>query len=145
MRSPLDRLRHALSFEILALVLVVPLAALLMGVHMQDMGVVGVVSATLATLWNMVYNWLFDHALRRLTGTTLKRPRTRVLHAILFEAGLLLVLMPFIAWYLQISLLAAFLLDAGLAGFYLAYAFGFNWAYDRLFPLPEWQNAAPAD
>lgn len=140
MRSPLDRLRHALSFEIIALLLVVPVAALLMGLPMQDMGVVGVVSATLATLWNMVYNWLFDHALRRLTGTTRKTPRLRILHAILFEGGLLLVLMPFIAWYLQISLIAAFLLDAGLAGFYLFYAFGFNWAYDRLFPLPEWQK-----
>jgi uncharacterized membrane protein len=145
MRTPLDRLRHALSFEILALLLVVPLAALAMGQPVQDMGVVGVVSATLATLWNMVFNWLFDHALRSLTGTTQKRPRVRILHAILFEAGLLLVLMPFIAWYLQISLLAAFLLDAGLAAFYLVYAFGFNWAYDRLFPLPEWQNAMPAD
>lgn len=141
MRSPLDRLRHALSFEIIALLLVVPLAALLMGLPMQDMGVVGVVSATLATLWNMVYNWLFDHALRRLTGTTRKTPRIRVLHAILFEGGLLLVLIPFIAWYLQIGLIPAFLLDAGLAGFYLLYAFAFNWAYDRLFPLPDWQKA----
>ena len=141
MRSPLDRLRHALSFEIIALLLVVPLAALLMGLPMQDMGVVGVVSATLATLWNMVYNWLFDHGLRRLTGTTRKTPRIRFLHAILFEGGLLLVLIPFIAWYLQIGLIPAFLLDAGLAGFYLLYAFAFNWAYDWLFPLPDWQKA----
>ncbi|MFN6986918.1 MAG: chlorhexidine efflux transporter, partial [Rhizobium oryzihabitans] len=24
--------------------------------------------------------------------------------------------------------------------FYVVYAFVFNWSYDRLFPLPEWQS-----
>ncbi|MCB1340583.1 MAG: PACE efflux transporter [Pseudooceanicola sp.] len=138
MRSPLDRLRHALSFEVIALLLVIPLGALVFHKPMHDIGVVGVVSATLATLWNMAYNDGFDRALRRLAGTTLKSPRTRVLHAVLFEAGLLVVLLPFIAWYLGITLWQAFVMDLSFAAFYLVYALGFNWAYDRLFPLPEW-------
>lgn len=141
MRSPLDRLRHALSFEIIALLLFVPLGALAFHVPMQDIGVVGVVSATLATLWNMVYNYAFDLALRRLTGTTRKTGRARLLHAVLFELGLLVVLMPFIAWYLGVSLWRALVMDMSFALFYMLYALVFNWAYDRLFPLPEW--AAP--
>lgn len=139
MRSPLDRLRHALCFEIIGLALLTPLGAFLFGVPIKDMGVVALVGATLATVWNYLYNWGFDHALQRLTGTTLKTFRARLLHAVLFEAGLLAALLPFIAWYLGIGLWAAFVMDLGVAGFYLVYAFAFNWAYDRLFPLPEWQ------
>ncbi|KPQ06697.1 MAG: membrane protein [Rhodobacteraceae bacterium HLUCCA12] len=142
MRSPLDRLRHAISFEILGLLLLAPLGALVYGVPVSDMGVVGLVGATLATVWNYLYNWMFDHAMMRLTGTTLKRPATRVVHALLFEGGLLAALLPFIAWYMQMGLWAAFVMDLGVAGFYLVYAFVFNWGYDRLFPLPEWAATA---
>lgn len=142
MRSPLDRLRHALSFEIIALLLVVPLGAAVFHMPMQDIGVVGIVSATLATLWNMIYNYAFDVALRRLSGTTQKSAPLRLVHALLFEAGLLIVLMPFFAWYLGISLWQAFVMDVSFALFYLIYAFGFNWAYDKVFPLPEWSAGA---
>lgn len=140
MRSPLDRLRHALIFEILALALIVPLGAVAFGIPMHDFGVVGLVSATLATLWNIVYNYAFDVALRHLTDTTKKTGVIRVLHAVLFEIGLLAVLMPFIAWYLGISLWQALVMDLTLALFYIIYALGFNWAYDRVFPLPEWSR-----
>jgi uncharacterized membrane protein len=58
-----------------------------------------------------------------------------VLHAVLFEGGLLLLLVPFIAWYLQFSLRDALVMDLTLAAFYLVYAFAFNWAYDAVFPL----------
>ena len=138
MRSALDRLRHALSFEIIALILVIPAGAILFDVPLHDFGVVGIVSATLATLWNLGYNVLFDLALQRLTGTTLKSRIVRVLHALAFEAGLLMVLLPFIAWYLGISLWDAFVLDIALAAFYIVYAYVFNLIYDTLFPLPEW-------
>ena len=145
MRSPLDRLRHALSFEIIALLIVVPLGAALFHMPVHDIGVVGVVSATLATLWNLVYNYAFDRVLRRLTGTTAKTPRQRLVHAVLFEVGLLIVLLPFMAWYLGISLWQALVMDLGFAAFYMGYALVFNWAYDRLFPLPEWTGQAAAD
>ena len=29
------------------------------------------------------------------------------------------------------------MMDLGFAGFYLVYAFVFNWAYDVVFPIPE--------
>ncbi|MFN3954953.1 MAG: PACE efflux transporter [Pararhodobacter sp.] len=140
MRSTLDRIRHALAFEIIGLALLAPLGAWIYGVPMSDMGVVGLVGASVATLWNYVYNLGFDHAMQRLRGSTLKTWRLRVLHAVVFEAGLLAALLPFIVWYLQIGLWQAFLMDLGVAGFYLVYAFAFNLAYDRLFPLPQWQG-----
>ena len=140
MRSAFDRLRHAISFEIIALILVIPAGAILFNVPLHDFGVVGIVSATLATLWNLGYNVLFDLALQRLTGTTLKSRIVRVLHALAFEAGLLMVLLPFIAWYLGISLWDAFVLDIALAAFYLVYSYVFNLIYDTLFPLREWSQ-----
>lgn len=138
MRTTRDRIRHAISFELIGLALVTPLGAWAFGMPVADIGVVGVGAATLATLWNYLYNLGFDALMQRLTGGTRKSVPVRILHAVLFEAGLLVVLMPLIAWYLGISLLQAFLMDVSFALFYLLYAFAFNWAYDRVFPLPEW-------
>ena len=96
----------------------------------------------IATLWNLVYNYLFDLGMTRVLGTTAKSAAMRVFHAVLFEAGLLCLLLPFIAVYLGISLWAALAMDISFALFYMVYAFVFNWAYDRLFPLAEWQIQA---
>ena len=142
MRSPLDRLRHALSFEVIALLIVVPFGAVVFDKPLHDIGIVGVVSATLATGWNFAYNTVFDIALHRMTGSTLKSLRARILHAVTFEVGLLIVLLPFIAWYLGVTLWQALVMDLAFAAFYVVYAFVFNLAYDRLFPLPEWSANA---
>ncbi len=143
MRSISDRIRHAISFEIIGLALVTPLGAFAFGMPIADIGVVGVVSATIATGWNYLYNLGFDHVMQRMTGGTKKSMPVRVLHAVLFEGGLLLALLPLIAWYLDVSLLQAFMMDVSFALFYLVYAFVFNLAYDRIFPLPDWQETAP--
>ena len=145
MRTLADRIRHAISFEVIALMLVIPLASFVFHQPMHDIGVISVVSATIAMLWNVAYNFLFDLWLKRTTGNTLKSRRVRVLHAVLFEAGLLIALMPFIAWYLSITLAQAFVMDVSFALFYMAYAFAFNWAYDWMFPLAEWKQAAAQD
>lgn len=136
MRTPSDRIRHAVSFELIGLLLVTPLGALAFGMPMHEIGVVGIVGATIATLWNYVFNLIFDHALLRITGALRKSLALRVFHAVLFEIGLLAVLLPFIAWYLGISLVQAFVMDLSFALFYLVYAFAFNWAYDAVFPVP---------
>jgi len=141
MRTTRDRIRHAISFEVIGLAIVTPLAAWAFDKPLHDMGIVGFVSATLATGWNYLYNLMFDHAMQRIRGSTLKTTPIRLLHTVMFEAGLLVVLLPFIAWYLSIGLWEAFLMDISFAIFYMVYAFVFNWAYDRLFPLPEWKNA----
>ncbi len=143
MRNRSDRIRHAISFELIGLILVTPLGAAVFHVPLAELGLVTLVSATLATGWNYGYNVIFDHALVRLTGRIAKSLATRVLHAVLFEAGLLMILMPFIAWYLGVGLLVAFWMDLGFSLFYLVYAFVFNWGYDRVFPVPQRFGPAP--
>ncbi|MCL4676173.1 MAG: PACE efflux transporter [Pararhodobacter sp.] len=144
MRTTKDRIRHALSFEIIGLALVTPLGAVAFDSPLDAIGVVAVAGATLATAWNYLYNLGFDHLMQRWRGHTRKTPLLRVFHAILFEAGLLIVLLPFIAWYLNLALIDALLMDISFAAFYLVYAFAFNWAYDLVFPLPAARrNRAP--
>lgn len=142
MRSTRDRIRHAILFEVIGLALIIPLGSLVLGLHGADMGVIGLGSAMAATAWNYVYNLGFDHAMQRLAGHTRKGLGLRVAHAVLFEAGLMLVLLPPIAWYLGISLAQAFVMDLAIVAFYLVYTFAFNLAYDRVFPLPAWTPAA---
>lgn len=144
MRTTRDRIRHAVSFEIIGLILVTPLGAWAFGMPMHDIGIVAFVSATIATLWNYLYNLGFDRIMQRVRGSTKKTGPIRVLHAVLFEAGLLVALMPLIAWYLGIGLWEAFVMDVAFALFYMGYAFVFNWAYDHLFPLPEWRKLEAA-
>ncbi|MEM5472348.1 PACE efflux transporter [Hoeflea sp. AS60] len=136
MRTTGDRIRHALSFEIIALVLITPLGAWVFGLSLDTIGVVAVVSATIATGWNYLYNLIFDHALLKITGDPRKSVAMRIFHTLLFEGGLLLILLPFISWYLGVSLIEAFLMDVSFAGSYLIYTFIFNWAYDLVFPVP---------
>lgn len=136
MRATKDRIRHAISFEVIALLIVAPAGAWAFDKPLLDIGVVGIVSATTATVWNYIYNLLFDHAMLRIVGTVHKTLPQRILHTVLFEGGLLIVLLPFIAWYLGIGLLEAFYLDVSFTLFYLVYTFVFNWLYDLIFPIP---------
>ncbi len=136
MRDTRDRIRHVLTFEVVALAIVIPLASAVFGMSMGDSGVVTVVSAVVATTWNYLYNLLFDRALLRLRGDVRKTLALRVVHTLLFEAGLLIVLLPFFAWYLGISLLQALVMDLSFSAFFMVYAFFFNWAYDLVFPIP---------
>jgi uncharacterized membrane protein len=136
MRPFRDRVRHALLFEAVALAIFIPGSALLFGQPVSHMGVIGIVSATVATLWNFVFNVGFDRAMLRLRGSVHKTMALRVAHTFLFEAGLVALLVPMIAWYLDIGLWAALLMDIAIVTFYLVYGFLFNIAYDRVFPVP---------
>lgn len=140
MRTTADRIRHAISFELIGILIATPLGAFVFNLHAGDSAVIVIGSATVAMLWNYVYNLGFDHALRALGRSTEKTLVQRIGHAVLFEIGLLLMLMPLIALYLGITLWEALVMDLAFALFYMGYALVFNWAYDRLFPLPEWRK-----
>ncbi|MCS3450780.1 MULTISPECIES: PACE efflux transporter [Bradyrhizobium] len=137
MRSFSDRVRHAVLFELIGIAIFTPAAAWLFNQPVAHMGVIGIVSATVATVWNLLFNLGFDHALVRVTGRIAKTMPIRVAHAMLFEAGLIVLLIPFVAWYLGVSLWAALMMDISIVAFYLVYAFAFNIAYDRVFPVRE--------
>jgi uncharacterized membrane protein len=142
MRSPWDRLRHAISFELGGLGLISPLGAWAFSMPVADITVVRIACAIIATLWTYLYNLAFDAILQRITGGIGKSIPVRVLHAVLFEVGLLAMLTPLMAWYLGISLIHAFVMDIAFALVFIAYTFVFNWAYDRIFSVSAWQEPA---
>ena len=61
--------------------------------------------------------------------------RLRCLHAALFEGGLLLLTLPVIVLWSGLGWMEALIADIGLALAYTGYAFVFNLAYDRWFPI----------
>lgn len=136
MRTTRDRIRHAICFEVIGLFAFTIFGMVVFGHSVDEMGVLAIVGATMAMAWNYLYNLAFDHAKLRLTGTVAKTVRVRVLHSILFELSLMLVLLPFIMWYLGLGPIEAIVLDAGYAMFFVCYAFVFNWGYDIVFPIP---------
>ncbi|WP_312204398.1 chlorhexidine efflux transporter, partial [Mixta calida] len=59
-RSLKERLLHATGFEALAIMIVSPLAAILMNKPLFQMGAVALALSTIAMVWNIIYNALFD-------------------------------------------------------------------------------------
>lgn len=92
-------------------------------------------SSIIAAAWNLIYNTLFERweAKQAKRGRSLLR---RIAHAAGFEGGLVIMLVPLFAWWLELSLWNAFVLDLGLIIFFLAYTFIFNLVFDRIFGLP---------
>jgi uncharacterized membrane protein len=90
---------------------------------------------TLALAWNYAFNAAFEawEARQTIRGRSWRR---RLIHAALFEAGLMALLVPFLAWWLGITLLQAFLADLGLLLFFALYTPLFTLAFDRVFGLP---------
>ncbi len=129
-RSVAERAFHAVLFEVLAIGISAPLASWLTGHSISSMGLLTAAIATMAVAWNMLYNWLFDRLQRRWGFE--RTLWVRAAHACGFELGLILAAIPFAAWWLDVSLWHALLLDIGLVLFYLPYAFFFNLAYDTL-------------
>lgn len=101
-----------------------------------------VITAVAAMLWNMAFNSAFEAWERRQPDRT-RTLRRRVAHAIGFEGGLVLMTVPLIAWWLQMTWWEALLADLGLVVFFLVYTFAFNWAFDRVFGLPHEVHQAP--
>lgn len=116
--------------------------ALMSGQGVGHSGVLAVIASVIAILWNLVFNALFERweARQAVRGRGLAR---RIAHAIGFEGGLVAFLVPTIAWWLDISLWQALVMDLGLVVFFLVYTFVFNWAFDAVFGLPAAAQGAP--
>ncbi|MFY8117150.1 MAG: PACE efflux transporter [Roseateles sp.] len=129
------KLVYVSLYELFAVALTSAGLTLLAGSSPGHAGIAAVASSAIALVWNLVYTHLFEawEARQATRGRNLRR---RVAHAVGFEGGLVVMLVPLFAWWLDISLWQALLLDFGLIVFFLVYTFVFNLAFDRLFGLP---------
>lgn len=129
-KSLRERALHALLFEVIGVLVFAPGLAWVLGQSLGKMGAMTVMISTIAMLWNMLFNAAFDR-LRARFGFAMSL-KVRALHALSFESGLIVAVVPLAAWWLSISLLEAFVLDIGLLLLFLPYTLLFNLAYDHL-------------
>ena len=135
MQGAWRRVLYVALYELIAIGVVTLALGLLTEHGWGSSGGLAVGSSLIAVLWNLVFNQFFERWERR-QPTRGRSPARRVAHAIGFEGGLLLWLVPFIAWWLGVSLWHALLMDLGLLLFFLVYTFVFTWVFDRVFGLP---------
>lgn len=141
-KSIKERFLHSLAFELIAIAICAPLGAWLLGYSLAHIGLLTLMISLVAMIWNMVFNSLFDRAQRRMGFE--RTLVARGVHAVIFEIGLLLVVVPLAAWWLGIGLWEAFVLDIGIALFFLPYTFIFNWSYDHIRALMVARREAQA-
>ena len=124
------RIVHALSYEIILLVIIALALSFIFEMPLEVTGVLGIFMAVTSVIWNMVFNHYFEkfeakHQLKRTV-------RVRILHAIGFEGGLMLATIPMVAYAMNMSLWQAIVLDFSLTLCILVYTFIFQWCYDLI-------------
>ena len=134
LQGPRRRVLFVTLYEAIA-ILVSSLLFMAIGQGAGASGAMAVVASTLAILWNVSFNHLFEkwEARQVIKGRSMLR---RVVHAVGFEGGLALMLIPLMAWWFDVGLWQATVMEAGLLLFFLVYTYAFNWAFDRVFGLP---------
>lgn len=142
MSATLRRVIYVLSYELIAVTLTT-VGLWVIGYSGSHSTMVAVVSSATALVWNYLFNLIFEAWERRQTSSQ-RTLRRRIAHALGFEGGLVVILVPLLALILQVSLLDALVLEAGLLIFFLVYTFIFAWAFDRIVPpvQQEMQQAA---
>lgn len=121
---------HALSYEVILLVIIALALSYVFEMPMQVTGGLGIAMAVTSVLWNMLFNHYFEkfEAKRQLHRTF----KIRILHAIGFEGGLMLATIPMVAYALEISMLQAILIDLLMTLSILLYTFIFQYCYDHI-------------
>ncbi|PAU43731.1 Na(+)-translocating NADH-quinone reductase subunit E [Klebsiella pneumoniae] len=124
-----ERVIHAITFEGLATLILAPTAAWLMQRSVVEMGGLSILLATLAMVWNIIYNAAFD----RLWPVSRfpRQLKVRALHA-LVRNRIVIIGVTMVAIVLGVSLLQAFMLEIGFMLFFLPYTMAFNWVWDTL-------------
>ena len=129
------RVLQALLYEAVAISVVGPVLS--MGFDKSTASTFGlaVVMSGIALTWNYGFNWFFERweSRQALRGRSFFR---RLAHGAGFEGGLVIILLPVMSLWLDISLIAALLANLGLLAFFFFYAIAFTWSFDRVFGLP---------
>ncbi|WP_285759820.1 PACE efflux transporter [Nocardiopsis ansamitocini] len=124
------------GYEILGLAVGTVVMTLLTGESPATTGPLALMLTGVATVWNLAFNYLFEAWERHQRDRT-RTVRRRVLHAVGFQMTLVCFLVPLIAWWLEITLTQAFVLDLVFIVYIPFFTFAYNWAFDRLFGVPS--------
>ncbi|UUE10806.1 multidrug/biocide efflux PACE transporter [Dickeya zeae] len=125
-----ERIVHAVGFEVMALLICSPIGAWVLERSILQVGALSIMLSSVAMVWNVVYNSVFD----RLWPVSRVRRGVwvRTGHALGFEGGFILFGLPLAAWMLNITLWQALMVEIGFFLFFLPYTMAYNWLYDLL-------------
>jgi len=134
------RVFQAVLYEAVAVAFVGPVLGLLFLQPLASAVGLAVCMSLVALAWNYVFNGWFEawEARQTVRGRSLRR---RLAHGVGFEGGLVTMLVPIMAWWMNTTLWVALIADLGILGFFFVYAVAFTWTFDRIFGLP--QSASP--
>ena len=130
------RVVQALLYEIGAIALTSPIIGFAFDASASSSLTLAAIMSTIALAWNYVFNAIFERweSRQAVKGRSIWR---RLAHGIGFEGGLVTMLVPLMAYWLNISLLNAFYAELGILLVFFIYAVAFTWAFDKIFGLPE--------
>ena len=138
------RVVQALLYEAIAIAVVGPVLSLAFDKSPTSTFGLAVVLSTMALTWNYIFNWFFERweSRQSVRGRSFAR---RLAHGAGFEGGLVIILLPVMSLWLDISFITAFLANLGLLAFFFFYAIAFTWCFDRVFGLPASAQTADAE
>lgn len=130
------RVLQAVFYEIGAIALTSPIIGFAFNTSASSALGLAAIMSTIALAWNYVFNAIFERWESRqiVKGRSIWR---RLAHGIGFEGGLVMILVPLMAFWLDISFIDAFIAELGLLLMFFVYAVLFTWAFDKVFGLPE--------
>ena len=130
------RVVQAVLYEAIAVALVGPMLSVAFAQPVISTVGLAVLMSTVALAWNYVSNALFERWEAR-QGTKGRSFVRRLVHGSGFEGGLMVMLVPIMAHWLNTSVLNALFADLGVVAFFVVYAVAFTWVFDRSFGLPQ--------
>lgn len=142
LRSGRDRLRYTFTFEVTLMAMLIPVGAFFFDASLAEIGLLGIILSSKAMVLNLAYNWVFDRMDARAGRISSERSHFgRILHALGFEATLLVTSIPIIMFWLKLGFTEALAADIVVISFVVVYTYIFTLVYDRAFPL---RRAVPA-
>ena len=131
----LRRVVYVIGYEGLSVFFTVFVMSGMLGHGGGQSTLTAVLLSTTATIWNYVWNSLFEMFEHR-TGADGRGALARAVHAVGYEGGVLVFTIPLVAILLGVPLLEAVMIETGLLVFFLVFTVVYSWAFDRVFGLP---------
>lgn len=131
----LRRAAYVLGYEGLSVIFTVVVMSGILGHGGGQSTLLAVMLSTTATVWNYVWNTIFE-AIERRRGVKGRGILARAVHAFGYEGGVLIVTIPMVALMLGVSLIEALMIEASLLVFFLIFTAVYSWVFDRVFGLP---------
>ncbi|KII75895.1 PACE efflux transporter [Vibrio renipiscarius] len=130
--TTLEKIFNVILFEVVALSILVPSMSYLTNKPLQTLFFAALSFSCIVVTWNYIFNNLFDSLCK--TPRVERGLKIRTVHTLLFEAGLIVIAIPALAWFLQITFFEAFIVELGFLVFFLFFNPAFHFIYDKTQP-----------